>query len=281
MTSFAPETLFYIKSFPITNTIISTLFVDLVLLAMIFFVNRKLSLIPGKFQNGIEYVIGGFYGFIESIAGPKTAKIFPYFMTFFFFILIANWSGLIPGISTFGIYQMHEGFRELVPIYRSATSDLNTTLALAIVSLVATHIMAIIALGPTEYLSRFVPFLPFLISVVKGKPKFNIDKSGPINFAMSFFSPVVLVFVGLLELISEFVKVISLSFRLFGNITAGEVVLNTVSKIFAFIFPLPFLSLELIVGVVQALVFAMLTMVFMVILTTSHSEEEHKEVSSA
>ena len=133
--------------------------------------------------------------------------------------------------------------------------------------------MSFRALGLTEYLSRFVPFFPFLVSLLKGKPKLNIDTSGPINFVMSFFSPLVLVFVGGLELISEFVKVVSLSFRLFGNIFAGEVVLETVSGIFAFVFPLPFLMLEVVVGVVQALVFSMLTMAFMVILTTPHHEE--------
>ncbi|MBI2032795.1 MAG: F0F1 ATP synthase subunit A [Candidatus Levybacteria bacterium] len=162
----------------------------------------------------------------ESIAGDRAPKIFPYFMTFFLFILIANWSGLIPGINTFGILEQHDGKTHVIPLVRAATSDLNTTLALAIVSLVATHIMSLRALGLSEYLSRFIPFYPFIVSVIKGKPKFSIDTSGPINLVMSFFNPLVLVFVGVLELISEFIKVISLSFRLFGNIYAGEIVLG-------------------------------------------------------
>lgn len=194
-------------------------------------------------------------------------------MTFFLFILIANWSGLIPGINTFGIITHHEGKMEVIPLIRAASSDLNTTLGLAILSLIATHVMSILALGPTEYLSRFLPFFKTIVSIFQGKFKLNIDRSGPINMAMSFFNPVVLVFVGLLELVSELVKAISLSFRLFGNIFAGEVVLGTVSSIFAFIFPLPFYLLEIVVGIVQALVFSMLTMAFMVILTTPHAEE--------
>lgn len=275
MASFAPEVFFQIGKFPITNTVINTILVDGFLLTLAFWVSRHVALIPGKLQNAVEYVIGGLYNFTESIAYEKAPKIFPFFMTFFLFILISNWSGLIPGINTFGLITHVHGKIEVVPLIRAATSDLNTTLALAIVSLVATHVMSIMVLGPIEYLSRFIPFFPFLISLLKGKPKFNIDKSGPINLVMSFFNPLVLVFVGGLELISEFVKVISLSFRLFGNIYAGEVVLGTVSSIFAFIFPLPFFLLEVIVGVVQALVFAMLTMAFMIILTTPHHEEEH------
>jgi len=114
--------------------------------------------------------------------------------------------------------------------------------------LVATHLMSIKALGIKEYISHFISLSPILL------------------------------FVGILEIISEITKLVSLSFRLFGNIYAGEVVLETISHIFAFIFPLPFLMLEAIVGFVQALIFAMLTMVFMVILTTPHSEA--KEVGN-
>ena len=272
MASFAPEVFFQIGKFPITNTIINTIIVDGFLLILALAVSRKIALIPGKFQNIMEYVVGGLYSFTESIAGERAKQIFPFFMTFFLFILVANWSGLIPGINTFGLIEHDTGKTHIVPLVRATTSDLNTTLALAIVSLTATHIMSLRSLGLTEYLSRFIPFYPFIISVLKGKPKFKLDTTGPINLIMSFFNPVVLVFVGVLELISEFVKVISLSFRLFGNIFAGEVVLETVSGIFAFLFPLPFLLLEVVVGAVQALVFAMLTLAFMIILTTPHHE---------
>ena len=273
MTEFAPEIFFHIGGLPITNTLINTILVDGFLLLLAFFVSKNNSLNPGRFQTVVEYVVGGLYNLTENIAGDRTKQIFPWFMTFFLFILVSNWSGLIPGINTFGIIEHHNGKTEVIPFIRAATSDLNTTLALAIVSLSATHVMSIRSLGLTEYLSRFIPFFPFLLSVLKGKPKIFIDKSEPINFVMSFFNPLVLVFVGGLELISEFVKVISLSFRLFGNIFAGEVVLSTVSSIFAFLFPLPFYMLEVVVGIVQALVFSMLTMAFMIILTTPHHEE--------
>lgn len=242
MASFAPETILQIGAFPITNTILDTLLVDAIIIGGTFYLAKKLTLIPNNhFQNAIESIIETFYSLTESIAKPAAAKIFPYFMSFFLFILLANWSSLIPGVGTIG-FREHD---KLIPLLRGATTDLNTTLGLALISAVATHALSIRTIGIKDYFFRY----------------FSLN---PINL-----------FIGVLEIISEITKVVSLSFRLFGNIFAGEVVLLTVSSIFAFIFPLPFLLLEVIVGVVQALVFSMLTMVFMAILTTSHNQSHH------
>ncbi|MDP3988290.1 MAG: F0F1 ATP synthase subunit A [Candidatus Levybacteria bacterium] len=243
MVSFASESIAHVGGFPITNTFLNTLLVDAVLIGACVSIKKNLSLIPGFFQNLIEFTIETFYNLTESVAGKNASKIFPYVSSFFLFILISNWTGLIPGVGTVGFFE--DG--KLVPIMRSTTSDLNTTFALALISTVATHMLSIKTLGGKEYLSRY----------------FSLN---PINL-----------FVGVLEIISEITKVISLSFRLFGNILAGEVVLFTVSSIFAFIFPLPFMLLEVIIGLVQALVFSMLTMAFMAILMTPHYEK--KEVS--
>ncbi|MCL4387487.1 F0F1 ATP synthase subunit A, partial [Patescibacteria group bacterium] len=201
----------------------------------------------GKFQNLVEYLISSFYSLTESISPKNASKIFPYFITFFLFILLINWSGLLPGFGTIGLFEHEEGKKTFVPLLRAATSDLNLTLGLALISAVATHTMSIKTTGVKDYLSRF----------------FSLN---PINL-----------FIGILEIVSEITKVVSLSFRLFGNIFAGEVVLVTVSSMFAFVFPLPFMALEIIVGLVQALVFSMLTMAFMAILTTPH--HQHEEVS--
>jgi F-type H+-transporting ATPase subunit a len=237
MTSFAPETIFNIGNFPVTNAILDTLLVDGIIIAIAIYLSKKISLIPNNpLQNAMEYIIETFYNLTESIAQKTTSQIFPYFMSFFLFILLINWSSLLPGVGTIGIKEGHE----LIPLLRGATSDLNMTLGLALISVVATHVMSIKFTGIKDYLSRY----------------FSLN---PINL-----------FVGILEIISEITKVVSLSFRLFGNIYAGEIVLVTISSIFAFIAPLPFLLLEVIVGLVQALVFSMLTMVFMAILTTSH-----------
>lgn len=244
MVSFASESIFRIGSFSVTNTLLNTLVVDAVLLAGVFYIKNKIKMIPTGIQNGVEMVIETFYDLTESIAEKRTMKIFPYFMSFFLFILFLNWSGLIPGVGSIGFFE--EG--KLVPIMRSATSDINVTLALALISVIATHIISLKSIGIKDYLSRY----------------FSIN---PINL-----------FVGIMEIVSEITKIVSLSFRLFGNILAGEVVLFTVSSIFAFLFPLPFLFLEIIVGFVQALVFSMLTMAFMAILTTPHHIEA-KEVT--
>lgn len=239
MTEFAAEILFHIGGFPVTNTFITTLCVDAILLGGAYVVTRRLSLIPSGIQNAGEMVIGGFYDFVASIAHEKAPRIFPYFMTFFLFIIVANWMGLIPGFGTIGIRE-HD---KLIPFLRGATTDINVTFGLALVSVVATHLMSVQILGIRGYLSRYFSINPIYL------------------------------FVGFLEIISEITKIISLSFRLFGNVFAGEVVLSTVSKLFAFGFPIPFMLLETIVGFVQALVFSMLTFVFMVILTTSHNED--------
>ena len=240
--NFSGETIFNIGNLPVTNTLLDTLIVDALIIAGIFAL-RNLKKVPNFFQNSVEFVIDGFYSLTFGISPKQASKIFPYFMSFFIFIIVANLTGLLPGFGTIGFFKG----KELIPLLRASTSDINTTLGLALVSAVATHILAIRSTGVREYLSRYFSLNPIYL------------------------------FVGFLELIGEFTKIISLSFRLFGNIFAGEVVISTISNIFAFLAPLPFLGLEVIVGIVQALVFAMLTMVFMAILTTSHSEGgEHK-----
>src|SRR3989344_128455 len=238
MFSFQPEAILHIGVFRITNTIIDTILVDAAIIIASVVLAKNIKMIPGIYQNGVEIVIQMFYEITESVAREKVKKIFPYFMSFFIFILLANWSGLLPGVNSIGFFEKGK----LIPLLRSPTSDLNTTLGLALVSVAATHILSIRTVGFKDYLSRFFSF-------------------NPMNL-----------FIGALEIISEITKVISLSFRLFGNIFAGEVVLLTVSSIFAFLFPLPFLFLEVIVGFVQALVFSMLTMSFMAILTTPHRD---------
>lgn len=245
MASFAAEPIVNIGFFTLTNTFLHTLIVDGILIAGALYISKKIKLVPGRIQNLIEMMIDTFYKLTESIAQDRGKKIFPYFMTFFLIIVVANWTALLPGFNVFGI--KHDG--HIVPFLRGATSDVNMTFGLAIVSIVATHIFSIKILGIKEYLSRFVSINPIFL------------------------------FVGVLEIVSEFTKVVSLGFRLFGNIYAGEIVLHTVSGLFAFIAPLPFMFLEVIVGLVQALVFAMLTLTFMTILSTPHHDEAKEGVS--
>lgn len=241
MNEIAPKIILHIGSFPITNTILNTIAVDVLIILGVLYLNKNFRKIPGTFQNILEMVIDLFYNLTETIAGKNTNKIFPFFMSFFIFILFINWSGLIPGQGSIGIKENGH----LIPIFRNATSDLNLTLALTIISLVATHFFSISTIGIKEYLTRY----------------FSLN---PLNL-----------FVGILEIVSEITKLISLSFRLFGNIFAGEILLATIGSLFAFALPVPFIMLEILVGLVQAMVFAMLTMVFMSMLMTPHSESAH------
>lgn len=251
MASFAPDVLFAVGPVTVTNTILNTLLVDALLIGIALAIKKNIQTIPGKFQNAVEIVIEGFYNLVASIADSRAKYIFPYFMTFFLFILFANWSVFIPGVNTVGFKEIHDGHTEIVPYLRVATSDINTTFALALVSAIATHVLSIRLTGFRDYISRFIALNPILL------------------------------FVGLLELVSEVTKVISLSFRLFGNIFAGEAVLHAVSGLIpnflAVLVPLPFMALEIIVGLVQALVFSMLTFVFMAILTTPHHANHEKD----
>ncbi len=238
-----PEVIAYFRSFPITNTMFVSWIVTAILSALGFWVGRNPKPIPSGIQNSFEAIIEFGYNTVEELAHSKAQVFFPLVMTFFLFIVTANWLGLLPGFATVGFFVSEHGKQAFVPLLRSPNSDLNATLALALLSAVATHLFAIRYLGIKSYLLRWISLNPIFL------------------------------FVGILEIVSEFTKVVSLSFRLFGNIFAGEVVLATVTGIFAFLVPLPFYLLEIIVGFVQAAVFMMLTLVFMVLLSdrqTSH-----------
>lgn len=233
----APDIIGHIGKLPVTNTLFVSWIVMIILVLASFLTSRRVQLIPQGLQNFFEIIIESGYQIVEDLAHGRTKVFFPFVMTFFLFIITGNFLGLFPGFATIGFTEHHDSKEVFVPLLRSVNSDLNMTLALALVSAVTTHIFAIYYLGIWDYLKRWVSLNPIFL------------------------------FVGILEIISEFTKLISLSFRLFGNIFAGEVALATVSNIFAFIVPLPFYFLEIVVGFVQAAVFMMLTLVFMVLLT--------------
>ena len=174
----------------------------------------------------------------------QAKKFFPLVATLFLFILLNNWIGVLPGAGSIGFFEIDHGHEVFVPFFRAAKSDLNTTLALAFISMAAIQFYGIRKLGFFKYWSKFFVFT-----------------KGPIYF-----------FVGILELIGEFAKVISFSFRLFGKVFAGEVLLVIMMALVPLIIPLPFFFLEFFVGLIQALVFAMLTLIFLKVAT---AEAEH------
>jgi F-type H+-transporting ATPase subunit a len=245
MAPIKPELITHIGGFPVTNTFIGTLLIDAILIIIIFFVARNVKIIPSGIQSLFESMLEYLFTLSEEIAGDRNSAIFPWFASFFIFILFSNFMGLLPGLGSFGLWENVEGHKVIIPLFRSASSDFNMTVALGTISLIATHVLALKFNGFIGYLGKYLSI-------------------NPINL-----------FVGLLEFVLEPVKVLSLSFRLFGNIYSGEVVLATVSGLFAYLAPIPFLMLESIVAIVQALVFAMLTLAFMSILTNKNEGGGH------
>ncbi|MEK7570590.1 MAG: F0F1 ATP synthase subunit A [Patescibacteria group bacterium] len=240
--SLAAETVFHLGSIPVNNSMITSWIVVVLLVAGASFL-RKAKTIPAGFQNLVESLFEGALGIMDSVTQDRkqSEKFFPFVFTFFIFILLGNWLGLVPGVGSIGFNEVHDGHKVFVPLLRGPAADLNFTLALALISVVATQIIAIVMLGATQHFKKYI----------------------------NFKNPI-LGFVGGLEAISEFAKIISFSFRLFGNVFAGEVLLIVIGLIVPFIAPLPFLFLELFVGLIQAFIFSILTLVFLKIAITAH-----------
>ncbi len=289
----APEVLFTLGGLQVTNTLLTTWVVMILLTLFAFASTRKMALIPSGLQNVMELVIEMIYGLTESVAGKRSKKFFPIVATIFLFVLFSNFIGLLPGagpiglikvtaenpapqgITTFDLGQSaseppvaaaSEEGSVLAPFVRSPSTDINTSLALALISVILTQIFGMQAVGILKYWTKFFNFEQigqFFGTLFKGKPNFGL-----LFYGLLFF------FIGLLEFISEVVKIISFTFRLFGNIFAGEVVLLIMAFLF-FALPFPFYGLEMFVGFMQAFVFFILTLVFMTIATTAHGAEEH------
>lgn len=247
--SLAAEPLVTIGTWEVPNSVVTTwLVVALIVLGVLVFRAKRLQAVPKGFQNLIEAVFEFLDTNIQNIAGSKKKGrlFFPLVGSLFLFIILMNWFGLLPGVGSIGFHEIHEGKEVFVPLFRPGTSDLNTTLALAMVAVIATHIFGLKTLGVGKHLGKFFV---------------NPFKKGPIMTG-----------VGFLELFGELSKIISFSFRLFGNIFAGEVLLVVITGLVGFLAPVPFYFLEIFVGFVQALVFATLTLIFLTMSTAEHEE---------
>lgn len=252
----AAETLFHLGPVAISNTMINTWVALVFFLILGYFITKKAALRPGKLQNFCEYFLELLLGYFDQVTGSrkKTIKFLPIAGSVFFFILFSNWLGLIPG--TGSITWHHE------PILRPANTDLNLTVAMALIAVVSSHIFGFLSVGIFTHLNKFVQ----IGSVIKSL------KKGP----MAILTALVEFAVGLLEIISELAKVLSLSLRLFGNIFAGEVLMTVMISLVSILVPTPFMLLELLVGIIQAGVFTMLTIVYMTVASSEpHGNEEH------
>jgi F-type H+-transporting ATPase subunit a len=285
------EEIFSIAGIHITNAVITAYTVTALLVIVTYFATRKASIIPSGFYNFVEAIVEWLLSVVEEIAGARNArKFFPVVATIFLFVISCNYFGLLPIVNSIGVAhrspnqttgvvmqqsggvyligsnatQVKEGDKELTnedqvsrlgnikPFFRSVNSDVNSPMAIAFWSFFFVELWGIGALG-IHYFGKFLAFPPFAKSF------------SPIN-----------VFVGFLELISEFIRIVSFTFRLFGNIFAGDVLILFISFLAPFIVPVVFYGLETFVGFIQAAVFALLTLVFAVMAVESHDEGEHE-----
>ncbi len=227
----APEQLGNLWGLPITNTLLMSWAVIIILGVLAYIIGRNVKLVPGRFQTLLEELFSFVYDYIsETLESREMArKFFPLLLTIFLFIFTANMLEFTPGIGSVGLY--HEG--EFAPLFRSANTDLNVTLALAIISFFVIEVTGILAIGAAKYAGIFVTFRSVM------------------GFA-----------VGIIELFSELARLVSFSFRLFGNIFAGEVLILVVAYFVPYFLPVPLMIFEVFVGFIQAAIFALLTLFF-------------------
>jgi len=249
ISSCSPDTFFIV-----TNSTLATILFATIVVFLFWFGARKAKLIPGRLQAFLELIIETLYNLVENSTSRKVARvIFPLVATYFIWILFANWFSLLPGVGSVGfIHEVTDDsgkkLQELVPLFRGPNADLNMTFAMAILAIIIVQVAAIAAHGVKGWLKEFAPepiWMDWLLTP--------------------------------LEIIGVFTRILSLAFRLFGNIFAGEVLLAVMLKLFA---PavVVFYGLELFVGFVQALVFALLTLTYLAMVTGGgHNEEEHHE----
>ena len=250
----------------------NSLFVATIVLLLVLWAARKatkkVERVPSGFQNFFEFIVEFLYGQVEQIVGPKVApKCFGLLATIFIYVLVANWFGLLPGVGTIG-FEDDKG-NIVTPILRPATADVNQTLGMAICFMLLWFYLTIKETG------------------VWGFIKHTFAAPGDVIGAMRYILAPIFMFVGAIEIVSICLRPVSLSLRLFGNVFAGENLLHlmggmgakfgmgpAVEFICAILLPLPFYFMELLVGVLQAMVFALLCAVY-IQLSTSHGEEDH------
>ena len=263
------EVVFHILGFPITNSIVSTWITMAVLVLFCWAVTRKMELIPGRKQALLEFAIEALLNFCRSVAGEKNGRrFFPVVATIFLFIAFNAWLSLLPG---YGSLLVHFSNGEEAELIRGANTDINTPLAVAIISFFVVEVIGFRSLG-ISYGKKFLN-LDGIIESGKHLGKGRI-KQALSSFVFGFIN----LFVGVIETVSELIRVVSLTIRLFGNMTAGEILLLSAVFLMPWLFALPFYGLELLVGFVQALIFASLTLIFLTTAVASHGD--HKEESS-
>lgn len=249
-----PETLLSIGSLHITNAMFMGVFVTLLFLIASLIIYKRAALLPTKFQMIAEIVVESFTSLIEQIVGNKenAEKLVPLIGTLFLFIGVSNIIALIPGLTSI----TYNG----ISIFRTPTNDFNMTFSLALAMVLLTNVMSIQVFGPVAYIGKFIKIKEIVIGF----------KSGITDGMLAIID----FFIGLLDIVSEFAKIISLSLRLFGNMFAGEILAAILLGSFAAIVPAPWIAMNLLVGVLQALVFGALTAAYYQLAVETSVEEQ-------
>ncbi len=236
-----PEVLGTFFSIPITNTLVTSWAVIVLLATIAFAVSRRVRLVPSMFQTTLEWAFEYVYDYVAEVLESKEmgARFFPLLMTIFLFIFTANLLEYVPGIGSVGFF--HPG--EFIPLLRSVNTDLNVTETLAIISFIVVEITGFSIVGTLAYVRKFFNFRSFIDCAV-----------------------------GVVELVGEFVRLISLSFRLFGNILAGEVLIIVATYFAPYLGPVPLMAFELFIGFLQAAIFALLTLFYLKLAVTIHEQ---------
>jgi F-type H+-transporting ATPase subunit a len=262
------EGLFEVAGFSITNTLIASWLSIIVLVVIFYICTRKMKLIPGRLQNLAEMTVEALLSFVKSAAGEKHARLlFPAVATIFIYVITNAYLALLPFFGTI-VVTGQEG--TAVPLFRSANTDINVPLSIAVMSFIFVEFWGMKSLGASRYLKEFFNFG----QIGRGVKELFTGKIRPAitNIAFGFIN----LFVGLLEVFSHLIRIVSFTFRLFGNMTAGEILLLVSAFLIPFIFTIPFYGLELLIGFIQALIFAGLTLVFGIIAVAPMHEEREQ-----
>ncbi|MEE8419050.1 MAG: F0F1 ATP synthase subunit A [Dehalococcoidales bacterium] len=266
-----PAERIFINSPFLTNSLVAAWITVAFLIGFSLIVKRRSKMVPDRLQAAFEFLLGWLYDFCVSAAGEKNGRrFFPIVATIFLYVAFNAWMGLVPGYGTITApgYAFHEGHwvDATVHLIRPANTDINTPLAIAIISVLFAQFYGFKELK-LRYVLKFLNISTFfrgLGEVFKGKIGSGLS---------TVLTGLIEIFIGFLELLSEFIHIISFTFRLFGNMTAGEMLLLVAAFLIPWVFALPFYGLEMLIGFLQALIFAGLTLIFLTLAVTSHSEE--------
>ena len=263
------EPITHIGPLPITNALLTSWLAVFIIIIISIALRSKLREIPKGLQNFFEIILEGALSLCDQVTGSRnlTIKVFPLAISVFFFILINNWLGIFP-LGGFGLVETGGGESVFIPFIRSGTADINTTLALSVMAVIGANLFGIISIGLWKTFNKYVNLkaLGGIVTKIRREP--TVLVVAPVTF-----------FVGVLELIGELAKVASLSFRLFGNVFAGEVLLVSMSVLLAYGLPIPFLFLEIFVGLIQAFIFSILVLVYFTIASQDHEPARPHESS--